>query len=105
MCFNEDWIYQVTFANNFCLLELIYVTLGHLDDLQKADYDPIRWSLYRQVSLYTLDAPSFQFLQVSMIPFADQNMSFQMAEEISKNHTALQMLIYYGLNKTDILKP
>ena len=23
MCFNEDWRYQFTFANNFCLLELI----------------------------------------------------------------------------------
>ena len=23
MCFNEDWMYQVTLANNFCLLELI----------------------------------------------------------------------------------
>ena len=29
----------------FCLLELIYVTLGHLDELQKVEKYPIRWSL------------------------------------------------------------
>ena len=45
MCFNEDWRYQFTPADNFCLLELIYVVLGHLDELQKAEKYPIRWSL------------------------------------------------------------
>ena len=43
MCFNEDWMYQFTLANNVCLLELIYK--GHLDELQKAEKYPIRWSL------------------------------------------------------------
>ena len=42
MCFNEDWRYQFTIANNFCLLELIYVALGHLYELQKAEKYPIR---------------------------------------------------------------
>ena len=46
MCFNEDWRYQFTLANDFCLLELIWVALGHLDELQKAKKYPIRWSLY-----------------------------------------------------------
>ena len=45
MCLNEDWSYQITLANNFCLQELILVALGHLDELQKADKYPIRWSL------------------------------------------------------------
>ena len=45
MRFNEDWSYQFTLANNFCLLELIWVALGHLDELQKAEKYPIRWSL------------------------------------------------------------
>ena len=36
---------EVTLANNFCLLELIYVAPGHLDELQKAEKYPIRWSL------------------------------------------------------------
>ena len=45
MYFNEDWMYQFTLANNFCLLGLIYVAKGHLDELQKADKYPIRWSL------------------------------------------------------------
>ena len=45
MCFNEDWVYQFTRANDFCLLELIYVALGHLDEHQKAEKYPIRWSL------------------------------------------------------------
>ena len=45
MCFNEDWRYQFTLANNFCLLELILVALGHLDELQKAEKYPIGWSL------------------------------------------------------------
>ena len=45
MCFNEDWQYQVTLDNNACFLELIYVTLGHLDELQKAEKYPIRQSL------------------------------------------------------------
>ena len=45
MCLNEDWKYQITFAKNFCLLELIQVALGHLDELQKAEKYPIRWSL------------------------------------------------------------
>ena len=40
-----DRMYQFTHANNFCLLELIYVALGHLDELQKAEKYPIRWSL------------------------------------------------------------
>ena len=30
---------------NFCILELIYVAPGHLDELQKAEEYPIRWSL------------------------------------------------------------
>ena len=45
MRFNEDWKYQFTLANNVCLLEHIYVALGHLDELQKAEKYPIRWSL------------------------------------------------------------
>ena len=45
MCINEDLGYQFTRANNFCLLELIYVALGHPDELQKAEKYPIRWSL------------------------------------------------------------
>ena len=40
MCFDEDWMYLFTLANNFCLLEG-----GHLDELQNADKYPIRWSL------------------------------------------------------------
>ena len=32
-------------ANNLCLLEPIYVAKGHLDELQKAEKYPIRWSL------------------------------------------------------------
>ena len=45
MYFNEDWRYQFTLANNVCLLELIKVALGHLDELQKAEKYPIMWSL------------------------------------------------------------
>ena len=45
MCFNDDWRYRFTRANDFCLLELIWVALGHLDELQKAEKYPIRWSL------------------------------------------------------------
>ena len=45
MCFNENRKYQFTLANNPCLLELIYVAIGHLDELQKADKYPIKWSL------------------------------------------------------------
>ena len=45
MYFNDDWMYQFTRFNNFCFLELIYVTLGHLDELQKAEKYPITWSL------------------------------------------------------------
>ena len=45
MCFNENWWYQFTLANNVCFLELIYVAPGHLDELQKAEIYPIRWSL------------------------------------------------------------
>ena len=45
MCFNDDWRYQFTVANYFCLMELIYVALGHLDELQKAEKYPISWSL------------------------------------------------------------
>ena len=37
MCFNEDWMYQFTLAYNFWLLEL--------DELQKTEKYPIRWSL------------------------------------------------------------
>ena len=36
MCLNENWRYQFTRTNNLCLLELIYVATGHLDELQKA---------------------------------------------------------------------
>ena len=45
MCFNEDWRYQFTLANDVCLLDLVYVAKGHLDELQKAEKYPIRWSL------------------------------------------------------------
>ena len=45
MRFKEDWRYQFTLANNVCLLDLISVALGHLDELQKAEKYPIRWSL------------------------------------------------------------
>ena len=45
MCFNKDWRYQFTLANNFCLLGLIWVAKGYLDELQKAAKYPIRWSL------------------------------------------------------------
>ena len=45
MCFNEYWRYQITLVKNVCLLELIYVALGHLDELQKAEKYPIMWSL------------------------------------------------------------
>ena len=45
MCFNEDWRKQFALANNVCLLELIEVAKGHLDELQKAEKYPIRWSL------------------------------------------------------------
>ena len=37
MRFNEDWRYQFTLANNRCLVELILVAKGHLDELQKAE--------------------------------------------------------------------
>ena len=37
MCFKQDWRYQLTLVNDFCLLGLIYVALGHLDELQKAE--------------------------------------------------------------------
>ena len=42
MCFSEDWTYQFTRANNFCILELISVALGYLDEVQKADKYPIK---------------------------------------------------------------
>ena len=45
MYFNEDWGNQFILANNICLLDLIQVALGHLDELQKAEKYPIRWSL------------------------------------------------------------
>ena len=45
MCFNEDWRYRFTLANDFCHLELIQVALGRLDELQKAEKYSIRWSL------------------------------------------------------------
>ena len=34
---NEDWKYQFTLANSVCLLELIWVAPGHLDEFQKAE--------------------------------------------------------------------
>ena len=40
MYFNEEWRYQFTFANNFCLLGLIYVARGNLGELQKAEKYP-----------------------------------------------------------------
>ena len=40
MCFDEDWMHQFTLAHNICLLQLMF-----LDELQKADNYPIRWSL------------------------------------------------------------
>ena len=45
MCFNKDRRYQFTVANNVCLMELIQLALGHLDELQKAEKYPIWWSL------------------------------------------------------------
>ena len=45
MCFNEDWRYKFTLANNICLLELIKVAIGHLDEIQMAEKYPIRRSL------------------------------------------------------------
>ena len=45
MCFIEDWRHQFILANKFCLLELISVALGHLDELQKAEKYLIKWSL------------------------------------------------------------
>ena len=45
MGFNDDWRYQFTRVNNFCLLELIKVALGHLDEIKKAEKYPIKWSL------------------------------------------------------------
>ena len=51
MCFNGDWRYQFTVANNFCLMELIYAALCHLDELQKAEKYPLG-GRYRQLSLY-----------------------------------------------------
>ena len=36
---------KLTRANNVCLLVLIKLALGHLDELQKAEKYPIRWSL------------------------------------------------------------
>ena len=45
MCFNVDRRYQINLANNVCLLELIYVAHGHLDEFQKAEKYPIWWSL------------------------------------------------------------
>ena len=45
MYFNDEWRYQFTFADKFCFLERIYVARGHLDELQKAEKYPTRWSL------------------------------------------------------------
>ena len=45
MCFIEDQRYRFTLANNVCLLELIKVAIGHLDELQKVEKYPIQWSL------------------------------------------------------------
>ena len=42
MWFNEDWRYRFTLANNVCLLELIYVAKGYLDEHQKAEKYPIQ---------------------------------------------------------------
>ena len=50
-CFNQAWMCRFTLAKNFCLLELILVALGHLDELQKAENIPLP-GRYRQVSLY-----------------------------------------------------
>ena len=50
MCFNENWRYQFTPANNFYLLELISVAL---DELQRPEKYPIRWvSLYQYVFVF-----------------------------------------------------
>ena len=43
--FNEDWRYQFSIANKLCLLELIWVAKGHLDELQKVEKFPSKWSL------------------------------------------------------------
>ena len=45
MGFNKDWRYQLTLAKNVCLMELILVAPGHLDELQKAENYPVRWAL------------------------------------------------------------
>ena len=42
---SSDWRYQFALADNICLLELIWVAIGHLDELQKAEKYPIRWTL------------------------------------------------------------
>ena len=47
MCLNEDWRYQFTVANDFCLLE------GHLDELQKAVKYTIRWSLLTGFTVFS----------------------------------------------------
>ena len=64
MCFNENWRYQFTLANSFCLLELIYVAKGHLDELQKADKYPVsvRWSLLTGFTViqYSPQRPSWK---------------------------------------------
>ena len=54
MCFHEDWKFQFTLANNFCLLEFIWVAKGHLDELQQANKYRGR---YIQVSLYYIMGP------------------------------------------------
>ena len=48
MCFNEDWRYQFTLANNFCLLELIFFFFF----FQKAEKYPIRWSLWTGFTVF-----------------------------------------------------
>ena len=57
MCFNEDWRYQFTLAKNVCLLELIYVAKGHLDELQKAEKYPIGWSLQTGFTVLMNEVP------------------------------------------------
>ena len=68
MCFNEDWRYQFTLVNNFCLLELIEVAFGHLDELQKAEQYPIRWSLHTGFTV----PQDFGFVQSSYIDIRKQ---------------------------------
>ena len=60
MCVNED---QFTLANDVCLLELIKVALGHLDELHKTEKYPLG-GRYRQVSLYSVLSYGVRFINV-----------------------------------------